>query len=129
MWAVVSGPDGTRHGDGYDKDADVYMHDPMEDPMPYAPSLKMFCVYGVDKPVERYDRCFRHEGLSCLTDPRTPEVYADERGDVRNPVQRHDAQLADVRLRCRLSLPHVYPSDRKGIRHWPLGSHRALRER
>ena len=28
-------------------------HDPMVDPMPYAPSLKMFCVYGVNKPVER----------------------------------------------------------------------------
>lgn len=52
-WAVVSGTNGKRHGDGYDKDADVYMHDPMEDPMPFAPSLKMFCVYGVDKPVER----------------------------------------------------------------------------
>ena len=53
MWAAVTGPDGKRHGDGYDKDADVYMHDPMEDPLPNAPSMKMYCTYGVDKPVER----------------------------------------------------------------------------
>jgi len=49
----VTGPDGKRHGDGYDKDADVYMHDPMKDPLPKAPSMKMYCAYGVDKPVER----------------------------------------------------------------------------
>lgn len=53
MWAAVTGPDGKRHGDGYDKGADVYMHDPMEDPLPNAPNMKMYCVYGVDKPVER----------------------------------------------------------------------------
>lgn len=53
IWASVTGPDGKRHGDGYDKDADVYMHNPMQDPMPNAPSMKMYCVYGVDKPVER----------------------------------------------------------------------------
>lgn len=29
-------------------------HDPMVDPMPDAPSLKMFNVYGVGKPTERY---------------------------------------------------------------------------
>ena len=28
----------------------------MVDPMPNAPSLKMFCVYGVNKPVERCAR-------------------------------------------------------------------------
>lgn len=53
MWTAVTGPDGKRHGNGYDKDADVYMHDPMEDPLPNAPSMKMYCTYGVDKPVER----------------------------------------------------------------------------
>ncbi len=40
-------------GTGYDPGADVTFHDPMTDPLPYAPSLKMFCVYGVNKPVER----------------------------------------------------------------------------
>ena len=54
MWTAVTGPDGKRHGNGYDKDADVYMHDPMEDPLPNAPSMKMYCTYGVDKPVERW---------------------------------------------------------------------------
>ena len=53
MWAAVTGADGKRHGDGYDKEADVYMHDPMRDPLPNAPSMKMYCAYGVDKPVER----------------------------------------------------------------------------
>ncbi len=40
-------------GTGYDPGADVTFVDPMTDPLPYAPSLKMFCVYGVNKPVER----------------------------------------------------------------------------
>lgn len=52
-WTAVTGPDGKRHGDGYDKEADVHMHDPMQDPLPKAPSMKMYCAYGVDKPVER----------------------------------------------------------------------------
>ena len=53
MWGSVTGPGGKRHGNGYDKGADVYHHDPMKDPLPNAPSMRMYCVYGVDKPVER----------------------------------------------------------------------------
>lgn len=87
MWAVVNKPDGTRHGNGYDKDADVYMHNPMEDPMPYAPSLKMFCVYGVDKPVERCDRCLWYECVSQVAYSGTPEICAVERGGITHSVE------------------------------------------
>lgn len=42
-----------RQGTGYDPKADVRFHDPMVDPMPNAPSLKMFNIYGVGKATER----------------------------------------------------------------------------
>ena len=43
-----------RQGRGYDAKSDVHFHDPMVDPLPDAPSLKMFNIYGVGKPTERY---------------------------------------------------------------------------
>lgn len=52
-WGTVTGPGGKQYGKRYDKEADVYAHDPMNDPLPNAPGMKMFCAYGVDKPVER----------------------------------------------------------------------------
>ena len=30
-----------------------YYHDPLKCPLPKAPSLKMYCLYGVGKPCER----------------------------------------------------------------------------
>ena len=43
-------------GDGMDKEAGVKFQDPLNDPLPAAPSLKMFCVYGVGSPTERRAR-------------------------------------------------------------------------
>ena len=42
-------------GDGMDAEAGVKFQDPLNDPLPNAPSMKMFCAYGVNKPVERHD--------------------------------------------------------------------------
>lgn len=52
-WGAVVAPSGERQGDGWDSEAGVKFQDPLTDPLPNAPSLKMFCVYGVNKPVER----------------------------------------------------------------------------
>ncbi len=43
-----------RQGTGYDWQADVRFHDPMVDPMPLAPSMKMVNIYGVGIETERY---------------------------------------------------------------------------
>ena len=40
-------------GTGWDEDAKVQFQDPMKDPLPNAPSMRLICVYGVNKPVER----------------------------------------------------------------------------
>ena len=91
-----------QQGTGHDPDADVTFHDPMADPMPYAPSLKMFCVYGVNKPVERY-AIFLRVIVMC---PSEKSVRAGIRWDIVSCLQIKNHQHSPhSQVLCHLCSP------------------------